>query len=151
MTAILSEATPASSAVRRRGHATIDQMSIEIADPRSYCSPTGPAQATLIALAEASLAAATSSRADEIDAALVGALAHICVDDASGPRMFSAAPSAAVAERPVAEADRRMAGGFRAAGRSTRGDGLRTSGRHRRRCNVGRCAGSRGHASRRAR
>jgi hypothetical protein len=74
-------------------------MSIEIADPRSYCAPTGPAQATLISLAEASLAAPTSSLADEIDAALVGALAaHLRVDDASGlAHVFSAAPSAAVA------------------------------------------------------
>jgi hypothetical protein len=74
-------------------------MSIEIADPRAYCAPTGPARETLIALAEASLAAPTSSRADEIDAALVGALAaHLRVDDASGlADIFSAAPSAAVA------------------------------------------------------
>jgi hypothetical protein len=80
-------------------HATIEWMSVEIADPRAYSAPAGPAQELLIRLAEASLAASSASRADEIDAALVGALAgHLRADDALGlADVFSAAPSAPVA------------------------------------------------------
>src|SRR3977135_215309 len=60
-----------------------DRMSIDIADPRAYCAPTGPIQESLIRLAEASLAASSASRAEEIDATLVRALAgHLRGEDA---------------------------------------------------------------------
>ncbi|HEY8622283.1 MAG TPA: hypothetical protein VIM74_00330, partial [Casimicrobiaceae bacterium] len=74
-------------------------MSIAIADPRTFSTPTGPAQESLIRLAEASLAASSASRAEEIDRTLVSALAgHLQVDDALWlADLFSAAPSATVA------------------------------------------------------
>ncbi|HWZ70081.1 MAG TPA: hypothetical protein VN326_01210 [Casimicrobiaceae bacterium] len=74
-------------------------MSIDIADPRAYSAPTGPIQESLIRLAEASLVASSASRAEEIDAALVSALAaHLHGDDALWlADLFSASPSAAVA------------------------------------------------------
>ncbi len=85
--------------VRRMSHATIDRMSIDIADPRAYCAPTGPIQESLIRLAEASLAASSASRAEEIDGTLVSALAgHLQGEDVLWlADLFSAAPSAAVA------------------------------------------------------
>jgi hypothetical protein len=85
--------------VRCVSHATIDRVSIDIADPRSYSAPTGAAQESLIRLAEASLAASSASRADEIDRTLVSALAgHLRADDAVWlADLFTAAPSAAVA------------------------------------------------------
>jgi hypothetical protein len=85
--------------VRCVSHATIDRVSIEIADPRVYSAPTGPAQESLIRLAEASLAASSASRADEIDRTLVSALAgHLHADDAMClADLFTAAPSASVA------------------------------------------------------
>ena len=89
----------ASCFVRGACHATIDRVSIEVADPRIYSVPTGPAQQSLIALAEGSLASSTLSRAEEMDTLLVRALAaHLQADDAPWlPDIFSAAPSAAVA------------------------------------------------------
>jgi hypothetical protein len=74
-------------------------MSIDIADPRVYSAPTGPIQESLIQLAEASLAASSASRAEEIDRTLVGALAaHLQGDDALWlADLLSASPSAAVA------------------------------------------------------
>jgi hypothetical protein len=94
-------------------HATIDRMSIDIADPRAYCAPTGPVQESLIRLAEASLAASSASRAEEIDATLVSALAgHLQGEDAWRlADLFSAAPSAAVARHIW----RRLIDGWRAA------------------------------------
>jgi hypothetical protein len=88
-----------SSFVRSISHATIDRMSIDIADPRAYSAPTGPIQESLIQLAQASLAASSASRAEEIDGTLVGALAaHLQGDDALWlADLFSASPSAAVA------------------------------------------------------
>ena len=85
--------------VRRMSHATIDRMSIDIADPRAYCAPTGPVQESLIRLAEASLAASSASRAEEIDETLVRALVgHLQGEDMLWlVDLFSAAPSAAVA------------------------------------------------------
>src|SRR5205807_1369280 len=99
MTAILSEAQQSSCFVRCGSHATIDWVSIEIADPRTYSAPASPAQQALIALAEASLASSTSWRAEEIDTVLVHTLAkHLQADDAPWlENIFSAAPSAAVA------------------------------------------------------
>jgi len=88
-------------------------MSIDIADPRAYCAPTGPIQESLIRLAEASLAASSVSRAEEIDATLVSALAgHLQGEDAWRlADLFSAAPSAAVARHIW----RRLIDGWRAA------------------------------------
>ena len=85
--------------VRCVSHATIDRVSIDIADPRVYSAPTDSAQESLIRLAEASLAASSASRADEIDRTLVTALAgHLHADDAMYlADLFTAAPSAAVA------------------------------------------------------
>ncbi len=99
--------------VRCSSHATIDQMPIDIADPRVYCAPTGSMQESLIRLAEASLAASSASRAEEIDATLVSALAgHLRGEDASRlADLFSAAPSAAVARHIW----RRLIDGWRAA------------------------------------
>lgn len=79
--------------------ATIDRVSIEIADPRTCSAPTGATQEALIRLAEASLAASSASRADEIDRTLVSALAvRLRADDAVLlADLFTAAPSAAVA------------------------------------------------------
>jgi hypothetical protein len=89
-----------------------DRMSIDIADPRAYCAPTGPRQESLIRLAEASLAASSASRAEEIDATLVSALAgHLQGEDAWLADLFSAAPSAAVARHIW----RRLIDGWRAA------------------------------------
>jgi hypothetical protein len=80
-------------------HATIDRVSIDIADPRVYSAATGSAQESLIRLAEASLAASSASRADEIDRTLVTALAgHLLADDAMClADLFTAASSASVA------------------------------------------------------
>jgi hypothetical protein len=80
-------------------HATIDRMSIDIADPRVYSAPAGPRQESLIRLAEAGLAASSASRAEEIDATLVSVLAgYLRGNDASWlADVFSVAPSAAVA------------------------------------------------------
>ena len=85
--------------VRCVSHATIDRVSIDIADPRVYSAPTDAAQESLIRLAEASLAASSASRAEEIDRTLVSALAnHLRADDAMWlADLFPAAPSAAVA------------------------------------------------------
>ena len=90
-----------------------DRMSIDIADPRAYCAPTGPIQESLIRLAEASLAASSVSRAEEIDATLVSALAgHLQGEDAWRlADLFSAARSAAVARHIW----RRLIDGWRAA------------------------------------
>jgi hypothetical protein len=90
-----------------------DRMSIDIADPRAYSAPTGPIQESLIRLAEASLAASSASRAEEIDATLVSALAgHLQGEDAWRlTDLFSAAPSAAVARHIW----RRLIDGWRAA------------------------------------
>jgi len=102
-----------SSFVRCMSRATIDQMSIDIADPRVYCASTGSIQESLIRLAEASLAASSASRAEEIDAALVSALAgHLQAEDAFWlADLFSAAPSATVARHIW----RRLIDGWRAA------------------------------------
>ena len=102
-------------------HATIDQMSIDIADPRVYCAPTGSIQESLIRLAEASLAASSASHAEEIDATLVNALAgHLQAEDALWlADLFSAAPSAAVARHIW----RRLIDGWRAAS-AAEGDGV---------------------------
>jgi hypothetical protein len=80
-------------------HATIDWMSIEIADPRVFSAPAGPAQEVLIRLAEASLAASSASRAEAIDRTLISALgSHLQADGASWlADLFPSAPSAAVA------------------------------------------------------
>jgi len=88
-------------------------MPIDITDPRAYSAPTGPIQESLIRLAEASLAASSASRAEEIDATLVSALAgHLQGEDAWRPTdLFSAAPSAAVARHIW----RRLIDGWRAA------------------------------------
>jgi hypothetical protein len=88
-------------------------MSIDIADPRAYSAPTDPIQESLIRLAQASLAASSASRAEEIDATLVSALAgHLQGDDAWRlADLFSAAPSAAVARHIW----RRLIDGWRAA------------------------------------
>jgi hypothetical protein len=88
-------------------------MSIDIADPRAYCAPTGPLQESLIRLAEASLAASSASRAEEIDATLVSALGgYLQGEDAWRlADLFSAAPSAAVARHIW----RRLIDGWRAA------------------------------------
>ena len=90
-----------------------DRMSIDIADPRAYSAPTDPIQESLIRLAEASLAASSASRAEEIDATLVSALAgHLQGEDAWRlADLFSAAPSAAVARHIW----RRLIDGWRAA------------------------------------
>ncbi|HXL85406.1 MAG TPA: hypothetical protein VN989_14980 [Casimicrobiaceae bacterium] len=90
-----------------------DRMSIDIADPRAYCAPTGPIQESLIRLAEASLAASSVSRAEEIDATLVSALAgHLQGEDAWRlADLFSAARPAAVARHIW----RRLIDGWRAA------------------------------------
>jgi hypothetical protein len=90
-----------------------DRMSIDIADPRAYSAPTGPIQESLIRLAEASLAASSVSRAEEIDATLVSALAgHLQGEDAWRlADLFSAARSAAVARHIW----RRLIDGWRAA------------------------------------
>jgi hypothetical protein len=88
-------------------------MSIDIADPRAYSAPTDPIQESLIRLAQASLAASSASRAEEIDATLVNALAgHLQGEDAWRlADLFSAAPSAAVARHIW----RRLIDGWRAA------------------------------------
>jgi hypothetical protein len=88
-------------------------MSIDIADPRAYSAPTDPIQESLIRLAQASLAASSASRAEEIDATLVSALAgHLQGEDAWRlADLFSAAPSAAVARHIW----RRLIDGWRAA------------------------------------
>ena len=90
-----------------------DRMSIDIADPRAYSAPTDPIQESLIGLAQASLAASSASRAEEIDATLVSALAgHLQGEDAWRlADLFSAAPSAAVARHIW----RRLIDGWRAA------------------------------------
>jgi hypothetical protein len=90
-----------------------DRMPIDITDPRAYSAPTGPIQESLIRLAEASLAASSASRAEEIDATLVSALAgHLQGEDAWRlTDLFSAAPSAAVARHIW----RRLIDGWRAA------------------------------------
>jgi hypothetical protein len=90
-----------------------DRMSIDIADPRAYSAPTDPIQESLIRLAQASLAASSASRAEEIDATLVSALAgHLQGEDAWRlADLFSAAPSAAVARHIW----RRLIDGWRAA------------------------------------
>ena len=83
---------------RRMRHATIDPMSIEIADPRAFPAASGTKQEPLIRLAEASLGALSASRADEIDRTLVSALAlHLQAHDASTlADLFPGTPSAAV-------------------------------------------------------
>jgi hypothetical protein len=88
-------------------------MSIDIADPRAYCAPTGPIQESLIRLAEAGLAASSASRAEEIDATLVSALAEHLQGEDAWPLadLFSTAPSAAVARHIW----RRLIDGWRAA------------------------------------
>ena len=90
-----------------------DRMSIDIADPRAYSAPTDPIQESLIRLAQSSLAASSASRAEEIDATLVSALAgHLQGEDAWRlADLFSAAPSAAVARHIW----RRLIDGWRAA------------------------------------
>jgi len=97
-------------------------MSIDIADPRAYCAPTGPIQESLIRLAEASLAASSASGAEEIDATLVSALAeHLQGEDAWRlADLFSAAPSAAVARHIW----RRLIDGWRAASAAEGGDSV---------------------------
>src|ERR1700720_2644398 len=89
------------------------RMSIDIADPRACCAPTGPIQESLVRLAEASLAASSASRAEEIDATLVSALAaYLQGEDAWRlADLFSAAPSTAVARHIW----RRLIDGWRAA------------------------------------
>jgi hypothetical protein len=88
-------------------------VSIDIADPRAYCAPTGPVQESLIRLAEASLAASSASRTEEIDATLVHALAEQLQGKEAWrlADLFSAAPSAAVARHVW----RRLIDGWRAA------------------------------------
>ena len=90
-----------------------DRMSIDIADPRAYSAPTDPLQESLIRLAQASLAASSASRAEQIDATLVSALGgYLQGEDAWRlADLFSAAPSAAVARHIW----RRLIDGWRAA------------------------------------
>jgi hypothetical protein len=120
MTLILSEATLVSRFVRCMRHATIDRVSIDIADPRAFSAPTGATQESLIRLAEASLAASSASRAEEIDRTLVSVLAgHLEADDALWlADLFPAAPSAAVARQLW----RRLIDAWRAASAPEKGD-----------------------------
>lgn len=117
---ILSENAPGPMQVRRHGHATIDAMSIDIADPRIFSTVSGAAQEPLIGLAEASLAASSASRSDAIDRTLVVALAdHLVADNALGlAEVFSMAPSAAVARHLW----RRLIDAWREASRRAEGD-----------------------------
>ena len=76
-------------------------MAVDIADPRLPVAPGAAARAPLIDLAAASLAAPTPSRAEEIDRALVAALAERL---ASGQALLladtlAAAPSVAIARQ----------------------------------------------------
>ena len=77
------------------------RMPIEIADPRAFSAPRNAAQEALIRLAQASLDAASASRAEEIDRALISLLAgHLRADDALwAMNLFTAAPSAAAARQ----------------------------------------------------
>jgi hypothetical protein len=101
-------------------HATIDPMSIEIADPRTFYAANGTAHEPLIRLAEASLAASSASRAEEIDRTLVGALAgHLRAGDALLlADLLAATPSAAVARQLW----RRLIDAWREASAPTGGD-----------------------------
>jgi len=78
-------------------HATIDGM--EIDDPRSFTAHAETRQSPLFEMAEASLAASSITRADEIDRALVMALAHrlIAGEGSFVAELLAAAPSAPVA------------------------------------------------------
>jgi len=102
--------------------ATIDQMSIEIADPRPFPAGSGAQYDPLIRLAEASLSASSASRAEEIDRKLASALAkHLQMGDASlFPDIFSASPSAAVARQLW----RRLIDAWRIASAPAEGDQL---------------------------
>jgi hypothetical protein len=97
-------------------------MSIEIVDPRTFSAAAGAALEPLIRLAEASLAAPSALRAEEIDRALVSALGgHLRADNALLlADLFPASPSAAVARqlwRSLIEA-------WREASVPARGDGV---------------------------
>jgi len=78
-------------------HATIDGM--EIDDPRLFTAHAETLQSPLFEMAEASLAASSITRADEIDRALVMALAHrlIAGEGSFVAELLAAAPSAPVA------------------------------------------------------
>jgi len=78
-------------------HATIDGM--EIDDPRLFTAHAETLQSPLFEMAEASLVASSIARADEIDRALVMALAHrlIAGEGSFVAELLAAAPSAPVA------------------------------------------------------
>jgi hypothetical protein len=78
-------------------HATITDVDID--DPRVYAVKTEPAHAQLLEMAEASLAATSTARSDEIDRALVAALVQRLTagEGAFLAELLAAAPSASVA------------------------------------------------------
>ena len=72
---------------------------MEIDDPRLFTAQAEASQSPLFEMAEASLAASSIARADEIDRALVMALAHrlIAGEGSFVAELLAAAPSAPVA------------------------------------------------------
>ncbi len=95
-------------------------MSLDIADPRGFSALPDPVQESLIRLAEASLAASSASRGDEIDGTLVGALtSHLLAGDPLWlAELFSVVPSAAIARHLW----RRLIDAWREASLHTDGD-----------------------------
>jgi hypothetical protein len=97
-------------------------MSDEISDPRTHGDRVESAHAPLIELAEASLAASSSARADAIDSTLTAALAER-LESGDAPllaELIAAAPSVAVARQLW----RRLIDAWRAASRSDAADGI---------------------------
>ena len=97
-------------------------MSAEISDPRTHDDRVGSSHAPLIELAEASLAASSSSRADAIDRTLTAALA-LRLEAGDAPflaELIAAAPSVAVARQLW----RRLIDAWRAASRKDAAEGL---------------------------
>jgi hypothetical protein len=97
-------------------------MSADISDPRTFPERIDPTHAPLLELAEASLAAASTARADAIDEALTVALADRLVsgDALLVAELVAAAPSVAVARQLW----RRLIDAWRRASRAAAADGV---------------------------
>lgn len=95
---------------------------MNIDDPRVFAAQADSAQAPLFEMAEASLAASSTSRAEEIDRALVMALAQrfVAGEGSFVAELLATAPSASVARHLW----RRLIDAWREASRGEKNDGL---------------------------
>lgn len=95
---------------------------MDIDDPRAFAANANSAQAPLFEMAEASLAASSAARADQIDRALVTALVERLLD---GDGLFLAELVAMAPSAPVARhVWRRLLDAWREASRGNADDGL---------------------------